>query len=65
MEALEVAQRRVPNAGDISDVERKDIEFEEAADEHIVKECFLRVVVRLGARFKIEVPVYEINLDAE
>jgi hypothetical protein len=33
--------------------------------EYIIEECMLRVVVRLGGRAKIEVPMYEGNLDAE
>jgi hypothetical protein len=62
---MEVAQRRAPNAGDVSDTERKYVEAEEAVGEHVVEEHFLRAVVRLGARAKIEVPMYEGNLDAE
>jgi Icc-related predicted phosphoesterase len=38
---------------------------EEAAGEDVVKEHLLRVVSRLGGRAKIEVPMYEGNLDAE
>jgi hypothetical protein len=62
---MEVAQRRAPNVGDIRDVESEEVEFEEATREDVSEECLLREVVRLGARAKIEVPMYEGNLDAE
>jgi hypothetical protein len=62
---MEEAQRIAPNVGYVSDVERKYVEVEEATGEHIFKERLLRVDVRLGARDRIEVPMYEINLDAE
>jgi hypothetical protein len=38
---------------------------EEYERENVVEECLLREVVRLGARAKIEVPMYEGNLDVE
>ena len=65
LEAMEVAQRRTPDFGDISDAESEEVEVEEAAGENVVEELLLRVVVILGARAKIEVPMYEGNLDAE
>ena len=61
---MEKEQRRAPDVGDVSDAESKDVEFEEAAGEHIAEEFLLRAIVRLGARAKIEVPMYECNLDA-
>jgi hypothetical protein len=62
---MEVAQRRAPDVGDISDAEREEVEVEEVAGENVVKERFLRAVVRLGARANIEVPMYEGNLYAK
>jgi hypothetical protein len=59
LEVMEAKQRRAPDAGDISDVESEEVEVEEFARENVVEECFLRVVFRLGARDKIEVPMYE------
>jgi hypothetical protein len=50
---------------EMSAMQRDDVEVEEAAGEHVVEEHLLREVVRLGARAKIEVPMYEGNLDAE
>jgi hypothetical protein len=56
---------RAPDAGDINDAESEEVEVEEAAGENVVEERLLREVVRLGARAKIEVPMYEGNLDVE
>jgi uncharacterized sporulation protein YeaH/YhbH (DUF444 family) len=65
LEAMEAAQRRAPDAGYISDAESEEVEVEEAIGENVVEERLLRAIVRLGARAKIEVPMYEGNLDAE
>jgi hypothetical protein len=62
---MEAMQRREHDVGDIIDVEREYVEAKEAAGEHIDEERLLREVFRLGARAKIEVPMYEGNLDAE
>jgi len=62
---MEAAQRRAPDDGDISDAESEEVEVEKDAGENVVEERLLRAVVRLGARAKIEVPMYEGNLDAE
>jgi hypothetical protein len=39
--------------------------LEEAMGEDVAEECLLREVARLGGRAKIEVPMYEGNLDVE
>jgi hypothetical protein len=62
---MEAAQRRAPDAGDVSEAESEDVEVEEAAGKHVAEERWLREVVRLGARAKIEVQMYEGNLDGE
>jgi hypothetical protein len=62
---MEAAQIREPNAGYVSDAKSEDVEAEEVAGEHIVEERLLRVVVRLGSRAKINIPMYEGNLDVE
>jgi hypothetical protein len=41
------------------------VEVEEVAGEKNFEECLLRAIFRLGARAKIEVPMYEGNLDVE
>jgi hypothetical protein len=63
LEAIEVVQRRAPDAGHISDAEREEVEVEKAAAEDVVEERLLRVVARLGGRAKMEVPMYQGNLD--
>ena len=69
MEAMEETQRRAPDTGDVGDAERKYTVgknvIEEDAREDVVEECLLRAVSRLGGRAKIEVPMYEGNLDVE
>ena len=65
LEAMEAAQRRAHDFGDISEAESEEIEVEEATGENVVEECLLRVVVKLGAREKIDIPMYEGNLDVE
>jgi hypothetical protein len=66
---MEAAQRRAPNAGDVSNGESEEVGGEnvvgEAAGEEVVEEHLLRVVARLGGRAKIEIPMYEGNLDVE
>ena len=62
---MEAMQRRALDVGNVSDVEREYVEAEEVVGEHVVEERLLREVVRLGAQTKIEVPMYEGNLDAE
>jgi hypothetical protein len=65
MEAMEATQRRAPDVGDVSDAESEEVEVEEAVGEDVAEERLLRAVSRLGGRAKIEVPMYEGNLDAE
>ena len=65
MEAMEETQRREPDILDVSDAESKEVEVEEAVGEDAVEELLVRPVARLGGRAKIEVPMYEGNLDAE
>jgi hypothetical protein len=66
LEVMEAVQRRAPDVGDVSDAESEEIEVEEeAAGEDAAEECLLKVVVKLGAREKIDIPMYEGNLDVE
>jgi hypothetical protein len=62
---METTQRREPNVGDISDAESEEKEVEEVVVEDAAEECLLKVVVKLGAREKIDIPMYEGNLDVE
>ena len=65
LEVMEAAQRQAPDARDINDAESEAVEVEEAAGEDVAEERLLRAVVRLGGGAKIEVPMYEGNLDVE
>jgi hypothetical protein len=65
LEVMEAMQRRKPDVGDVSDAESIEEKVEEVSRENVFEECLLRVVVKLGARAKIEVPMYEGNLDDE
>jgi hypothetical protein len=65
LETMQATQRRAPNVGDVSDAESEGVEVEEATGEDVAEERLLRAVARLGGRAKIEVPMYEENLDAE
>jgi hypothetical protein len=64
LEALEAMERRTSTARDIIDAESEEIEVEEATEEYTGDECLLKVVMKLGARENIDIPMYEGNLDA-
>jgi hypothetical protein len=65
LEVMEEIQRRTYATRDLSDAESEEIEFEEAIGEAAGNKRFLKVVMKLGAREKIDVPMYEGNLDVE
>jgi hypothetical protein len=62
---METTQRRAPDAGDISDVENEEVEVEEAIVGDAKEELLLKAVIKLKAREKIDIPIYEGNLDVE
>jgi hypothetical protein len=61
---MEVMKRRAHSTEDDSDAERQEVEIEEATREDVIKERLLKVVVKLGAISKMDIPMYEVNLDA-
>jgi hypothetical protein len=65
LDAMETAQRRAPDAGDINEDESEEVEAEGATGEDVIEERLLRVVVKMGAREKMEIPMYEGNLDVK
>ena len=68
LDAMEIAQRHIIDVGDISKDESENEagnEGEEVAVEDVVDECLFRVVARIGAREKMDIPTYEGNLDVE
>jgi hypothetical protein len=65
---MENAQRCTAGAGDLSDSERENEvghEGEEVTTEDAANEHLIRVVARMGAKEKMDIPVYEGNLDVE
>jgi hypothetical protein len=65
LDAMETTQRRAPDIGDISEAESEEIEVEENVAEDVAQDLLLKVVSRIGARERIEVPMYEGNLEVE
>jgi hypothetical protein len=65
LDVMETTQRIAPDAGDVSDVESEEKKVEEAIGEDDVEEFLLKVVVKLGAREKIDILMYGGNLDVE
>ena len=67
LDAMEIAQRHTVDTGDISEADNEneaghgeEVAVEDAIDEHL-----FRVVARIGASKKMDIPVYEGNLDVE
>jgi hypothetical protein len=68
MEDMEIRERRKDDAGDISESEDEDDaghEEEEIPVEDAASERLLKVVARMSTRVKMDIPVYEGNLDGE
>jgi hypothetical protein len=68
LDAMETTQRRIVDAGDFNEAESENEarhEGEEFAVEDVADECLFRVVERIGVREKMEIPMYEGNLDVE
>ena len=65
---METTQRRTVDVGDISEDDSKNEagnEGEKVAVEDAIDERLFRVVSRIGAKEKMDIPVYEGNLDVE
>jgi hypothetical protein len=67
LDAMETSQRLTPDIGDISEAgnENKSRAEEEVVAEDDAEECLFKVVARIGAREKIDILMYEGNLDVE
>jgi hypothetical protein len=65
LDAMETMQRRAPDTGDVNDAENEEVEVEENVVQDVAEECLLKAVFKLGARAKIDIPMYEVNLYAE
>jgi hypothetical protein len=67
LEDMETAQRRTIGAGNLSDSESKveAEQEEEVAAEDAANERLIKAIARMGAKPKMDILVYEGNLDAE
>ena len=66
LEDMETMQRRTASAGDISDSEseikaerEEEVAAKDASNEHLI-----RAIARMGAKAKMDIPVYKGTLDA-
>jgi hypothetical protein len=68
LDAMETTQRRTTNTRDINEAESEGEvghEGEEVAAEDVAYERLFKAVARIGAREKMEIPMYKGNLDVE
>jgi hypothetical protein len=67
LDTMETTQRRTTDIEDISEAERKNGvgAEEEAVAKDVAEECLFKVVARIGAREKMDIPMYQGNLDIE
>jgi hypothetical protein len=67
LDAMETAQRHTVDTGDISEAENENEarHGKEVAIEDVVDKRLFRVVARIGDREKMEIPMYEENMDVE
>jgi hypothetical protein len=65
---METSQRHTVDAGDLSDSKSEnevEHEGEEVIEEDATNECLISAIARMGAKAKMDIPLYEGNLDAE
>jgi hypothetical protein len=65
---METTQKRKTDARDVNESENENEirpDEEEFAVKYVAEECLFRVVARIGAREKMDIPMYEGNLDVE
>jgi hypothetical protein len=68
LEDMKTSQRHTTGPGNVSESESEDEvghEGEEVTTKDVANERLIRVVARMSAREKMDIPVYEGNLDAE
>jgi hypothetical protein len=67
LEDMEIAQRRTTSAGDLRD-SKSEVEAEgeeEVAAEDAANERLIKAIAKMGTKAKMDIPVYEGNLDAK
>jgi hypothetical protein len=68
LEDMEITQRHIDGVGDVSDSEGEnevEHEREEVTAEYATNERLIRAIARMGAKEKMDIPIYEENLYAE
>jgi hypothetical protein len=66
IDAMETTQRHTFDVGDIREAKSEDeTEGEEVVSQDAAEERLFRAVARIGSRVKMDIPVYEGNLDVE
>jgi hypothetical protein len=65
LDAMETTQRRVLDVGYVSEAENEKVKVEEVVARDVVEECLLRAVAKLGARAKVDIPMYEGSLETK
>jgi hypothetical protein len=66
LDAMETTQRCTVNVGDIrEDESENEVENEEVAVEDAAEERLFKAVAMIGAREKMDIPMYEGSLDVE
>jgi hypothetical protein len=67
LDAMETTQRQTIESGDVSEAESENEagNEEEVVAEDAAEERLFRSVARIGARTKMDIPMYEGNLDVE
>jgi hypothetical protein len=63
--AMETSERRALDTGDISEAKNEEVEVEENVVEDAAQDRLIKYVSKIGARERIEVPMYEGNLEVE
>ena len=65
LDTMETTQRRALDVGDIREAESEEIEIEENVAEDVAQDRLIKVVSKIGAIARIEVLMYEGNLEVE
>jgi hypothetical protein len=68
LDAMETTHRWTIDARDVSEAESEnevEVEGEEVVVEDVAKELLFRAIARIGVREKMDIPMYEGNLDVE
>jgi hypothetical protein len=65
LDAMEIMQRITPDVEDINEVESEEEEVKENVAEDAAQDRLINFFSKIGARARIDVPMYEGNLEVE